>query len=420
MNAEDIRELLEDQDMEELQKLEKKLMQFSDTGAVIQLHREQSRILEELEEAITGLNSVYDSTIHDREPLEDVYTTKMDLLFGMARRFHPLSEYGREMLERAISCRMDFEELAGPLVTRITADNAGAFDHLLSPDLLDEVIAGKSRALGALRAAGNDVYSTGAVVFSVETAGLHQEEVLRLKWLYVDENWRGRGIANALLGELVHFVSKEHMAAMTADLYVDDRFDLLGNLLASWHFLFVGGLSPEFAVALRDITDRAALQKYEDKVTSLLDLSGGEGKRLFRDYLSGAGYQGYLSEKSLPEDYIEGELSTFAGRQTNPTGLLLAHRCPSGKITIEYSHMREGAEDQKEEMLGALMLTALYKYDKSAEVVMPESMTGDLELLGDMFAKQRGQYLVEGILTPPDEAFRAKDVANIISMEEEG
>ena len=115
--------MFEPEDMENLRTLEKRILASVDTGAVVRAHRMENGYLKELDEAIEGLTAVYNSAVHDREPLEGVFVTKIDILLGMARRFHPLSEYGRETLDKAVACRMDFEELAGPLLTRITTDN---------------------------------------------------------------------------------------------------------------------------------------------------------------------------------------------------------------------------------------------------------------------------------------------------------
>ena len=407
------------EDMENLRMLEKRILASVDTGAVVRAHRKENGYLKELDEAIEGLTAVYNSAVHDREPLEGVFVTKIDILLGMARRFHPLSEYGRETLDKAVACRMDFEELAGPLLTRITTDNLDRFGSVLSPDLMEDIAVGKHQALGALRSSGRDVHAAGAIVFDIERAGLDDEEILRVKWLYVADEWRERGVANFLIGEMVHFMAEQGSPAMTVDLYVDDNTELYGDLFSEWHFLFAGSVSPELAFALNDISERSAFEKYEDKATSLLELQDKEEDVLVREFLAERDYRGYLSGEDLPGDYIETELSCFSGSRARPDGLMLAHRYPSGRISIEYNASSSEEEDRTEEMLGALTLTAMYKYDRTTEVVMNERFIEDDELLDELFRRQRAQYMIEGILTSPDAPMDAAAVAQYTGVDME-
>lgn len=405
------------ENMEELLDLEKKILAAADTKKIVNSHREQAKILEELDGVIEDISNVYDPAVHDREPLEEVFATKIDILYGMARRFHPLSEYGIETMKRAVACRQDFEELAGPFITRITQDNIERFDDLLPDDLIEDIIVGKLQALGAIRSQGSELFGVGAIVFDIDSVGETEQdaqEVLRVSWLYVDEDWRERGIANSLVGELVCFMAETGTPAMTVDFYVDDDAELYGNLFSEWHFLFAAGVTPELAFTLSDISEQSTFEKYEDKATSLMELADREEKLLVRDFLLGNEYQGYLNRETLPEDYIETELSSYTGSKTRPDGLLLAHRYPSGKISIEYNGSRGVGDDRTEEMLGALAYTAALKYDRSTEVVMNERYVEDGELLDELFRRQKGQYMIEGILTPPFETIGAADVARFI------
>ena len=89
----------------------------------IEAHRVSQRILEETDKHLDEYVAAYEKNKKDREPVEKVYALKIGILNSMAKRFHPLSEYGSGMLSEAVKCRIEFETLVGPMITVITKNN---------------------------------------------------------------------------------------------------------------------------------------------------------------------------------------------------------------------------------------------------------------------------------------------------------
>ncbi len=181
---------------------------------------------EEVRDYILGLLGLYDAVQEDieeekekyvsngkgRTTLENAYSSGIAILQHIGIFFHPLSTYGSVMLKRARNLRKDFEKVCGPFTVNIDAESIEYFSSVLSDDIAEDVAAGKLNAIGAMRSGEDGVYGVGALAYYLENDPDGSDIIVRIKWLYVAEEYRERQIASSLLLELL-LLAKEHGVA---------------------------------------------------------------------------------------------------------------------------------------------------------------------------------------------------------------
>ena len=303
-----------------------------------------------------------DGSIEGREALEKLYERRLYLQYIAARTFHPFSEFGRLCLEKARNVTDEYEDNIGLLTTRITKDNVERFKGSLTVDLMDDITTGKCSAIGALRYDGDGVSGAGALVYSVETDRLDDEYINRVKWLFVKESFRNRGVATSLLGGFLG----QCMALEDYNILFEVPLKREWNqayykLLSDWHFDFEAGLAPQLYLRMSDV----------DLVDELLDLAANvkplknlpEDKR---NTLSG----------SFPGDYIDPELSCYMAKGDEMLGALLVHRLPSGMIRMEHFI---GDQKYGENLFSFMIISAkeICGDDTMVEIIVESGEMGD-------------------------------------------
>ena len=375
-----------------------------DTGDVIEAHKKQLALEREKETSAKEYLETYArKRKKERESLEEVYTAWIQLLFELARRFHPLSEYGRTCLNKAAEVRREFEAAAGPLMTVITKENVDLFSGVLSLDMQDEVRYGRSKAIGAMRSIKNEVYAVGAAVFKGEKGGVDFEPIMRVPWLYVHEDWRGRGVGDALMGELVRVMGEQGFSAMTVDFPADDNAALYGNLLTQWQFEFAVGLLPELHV----IPGKGKLVKSmaapASGVKSMEGLTPLTIAKLINSYFKRKGTKNYVKYLKKPKDYYDLSLSAYIGTPEHPAGLLLCHHMESGRVRIDYlgiSAKRGGKGVIR--LLRHATQKAVALYGKSTELTMQYDAFEKSEAFDILYPEQAACTVIEALLTVPE------------------
>ncbi len=389
---------------EEIKSLEEEVFKDFDPLEALRAHKDELEELERSSELLEDMKAEYDPAKHDREYVEPYYLLKMDILFHLARRFHPLSDYGKEMLAKAVECRKEFEKKHGTLTSSITKENAELFSEVLSADIIDEIKCQKCRGIGALRTDKDRTIAAGAIAWYIDTDPLENEPVLRLKWLYVDEGCRYTGVAGSLIGEMVYLMAQnDSISAMTLDYPINtDEGELLGELLQEWHFSFMTGLNPDFICSLSDIRDIEKLDRYSEWTKNASNLRDKELMVILRENFSGDNAYRYLL-RELPEGYLDKEICCYTGDMRKPDGMLLAHCCPSGKVRVEYLYCKPDAENRILFLISCFLLNAVKKYPKDTEVVIPVEAIEVGEVLDKLIPDHKTDLMVEGILSPPSE-----------------
>ena len=396
------------------------LRQLPTASDLIEAHREARVVQKALDAAIGAALR----TGGDRDSLEGPYTMKLDLLYYLARSFHPWTSYGRDCLKQAAALREEFESICGPLVTRVELSNLKIFRAVLSRDLLEDVANGRSHAIGALRGGEEGLSAAGALAYDLDRHPLDGSIVLRVKWLYVDEDFRGRGIGNALIGELMTQTAElTGVSGMTVDIpaLMEDA-ERLSWLFDGWRFSFATGVSPEMRLCLGDIPGTEQVEKAGAKAEPLSG-AGAEQAVLLKRFFARTGHTGYLASDSLPQGYIDSSLSCYIGDPLQPEGVLLAHRCPSGKLRVEACECWMDQDKNAEALICHFIAAARAGYapDTLVELELPSEEVG--EAMDRLFPQQRGELLMEGILKRPDPArgedLTSEDVDGLLSLSKE-
>ena len=389
-------------DEKKIKKSQDKLLEEVDIIDFVDAYRQDVERITVLNEELPDCIAAFRSGKCNREEIEGVYAIKILMLLHMARLFHPISKYGKEMLSEALACRLEFEESIGPLVSTITSKNLDLFSDLLTPDLAEDISVGKSQAIGAIRTSGDVSYGVGVIVFHTEESVVYEGGILRVEWLYVNPEYRERGVANHLIGELLNQMVDSGITHATAEYPVNsDANMLLTYILGEWKFELETGISPEALLQVHDISNQEKIHVLRKDVKSLSSLDEKTSMHVIKTSLRRFSYQGFLLNPNLKNGYIDRNLSCYIGEVTKPNGILLAHRMPSGKCRMEYFNVGLGHEKDIGRLLCGFMEAAITSSKDADLVEIPIEMMEMGVFLDNLSPKQMGRYLMEGFLTPP-------------------
>ena len=416
INEEDVNNFLNmEGDTEMLLKIDEEIGKRFDYEAVMEAHLEELEMLEEIDGYLETVKAEFDPKKHVRQAAEMVYTAKIDLLLHLARRFHPLSGYGRDLLEQMRETRTEFERMAGPMITAITAENLSDFVSVIPEQFRDEIRYHRVHALGLLRSDMNRLFATSGVVYSWEKPADDVEAVLRIHWFYVLPKWRRQGVANALIGELVLLMIRKSAGAFTFDIPIGDDMEVLGDLLTEWHFGFTTGVSPEFVCLLSDVRAGGIRPGRQPKnVSPIIEIGAAQTQELLRRMLKKEDPALYRKLIRVPKNYYDPELSCFIKTGSVCKGLLLVHKYESDRLKVEFIHASGGEEAAN--LLRFCAATGTEKYDRNTEFAINTETVENLSLFESLFPKQRMEFLIEGILTPvyEDEDVSTEDIQELI------
>ena len=395
-------------DEEEIQKKQFNRLMNLDVHALAKMHREDTELLKESDTKIDHSLVEYEKDDNDLEPVENAFANRIDILYRMARRFHPLSKYGKGMLKNASSCRKEYEKLIVPMASRITAKNVELFKTVLPPDLMEDIACGRRSAIGAIRSEKHKLYGVGVVAFYTDKVSTYDKGVLFIDWLYVDPNFRRKGISHFLIGELMAFMADLGIENVAATFPAKNSYNyLIGYILGSWSFEFGTGLNMDVVIKMGDIKHHNKIDAYQKGSIPLSKLDDAACKKLIRSSFKKYKYSGFLSE--VPKDYIDRELSFYIGSPDDASAILLAHRTPSGIMRVEFTGVIPGQEVALGRLVCAFLKQAYLNSDNEDIVTIPIVMEEMGEFLEKICPNQMGQYLVEGDLEPPQPDFDMDD-----------
>ncbi|MBR5420660.1 MAG: hypothetical protein IK115_05885 [Lachnospiraceae bacterium] len=336
----------------------------------------------------------------DRERVEKIYALKISILDNMAKRFHPFSRYGKKQLAAAADCRREFEKIIGPMISPVTKNNVDLFKTVLSVDLYEDILSGRRSALGALRTRNGNVYGVGAIAWYIDMDPFLNKPILRIDWLFVNEEFRERSVADFLMGELLAQLIQSGVENISAEFPGNaEGKEILAYFFGTWQFELGSGLSPEAVIRVGDITERkriSALSRGSEPLANFLET---EKVRFIRHALGRLDYDGYLKE--VPGEYIDKELSFYAGSRTDIRALLLAHRTASGMLRVEYLASAPEREKFLPCLIWAFIDSAIRSGDENTELMIPVEAEELGEILDKFCRLQLGQYLLSGTLNPP-------------------
>ena len=394
--------------------------QQPNTEDFIALHKRYLADMKDMEQGFRLAMEVYDPDRHKRGALEKFVTVYMMSLHHVARQFHPLSTYGKEYLKKAVEAREQYEKRTSPILTRITRENAELFAHLLTRDKREEIETGRRNGLGAIRSRGNETFAAGALTYYLDEDPLGEGVILRIDWLYVDEAWRLRGVAQSLLAEVITLAVEEpSITGFSAEYPADDYGILLNNLLANWNFTFDTGVIPEFICRLGEAKTGGEVEKLAEKTTLFSEIGREDRERLlkhhFRVNAANSRLERQIGEK---KEYLDPDVSCFIGDIKAPDGVLLAHKCPSGMIRVEEISLKKGFEEVEKNLIASAVTEAKFKFRQDRELLIPVADEERADLLDEWFPHQRTGLVVEAVMVPLQEGldFTEEEVETFLSQ----
>ena len=390
---------------------------------------DESLLIEEIKASEFMLNSVnrqLDGFVRDfekdpsaRDEMETAYTFKIDVLGNLAKVFLPLTQYGRKQIREIRKCSREYESFAAPLITNITAENAEAFSKVLTEDMREDVEAGKLHALGAIRTEAGRQFAAGAIVYNIEYSNFVDANLGRIFWLYVHEDFRERGIGDHLIAELVGSMLEHGVEYITMDSSLGDDADVIkGYIMASWKFRTETGINPDTMIRIQDIKNYSKIKDNSKGAKSIASLEGGINANGVKNALKRFSRPSYLSDEVISGGYIDTELSFYLGNETSVTGLLLTHRLPSGKVRVEYLKAEDDRFESHKKLLSAFIKEAVSKCGDDTLLYIPIESFAVAEYLEEISPIQMGQYLLEGLISPPtaDLDVTVEDVNAILEL----
>ena len=373
-----------------------------DAKALIEDLKSSDFMLKSINRRLDDYVKEYEKDPSKRDDIELAYTFKIDVLGNLAKAFMPLSKYGKKQIREIRKCSREYESFVGPLITVINAENAEAFSKVLTADMQKDVEVGKLHALGAIRTEDGSRYAVGAICYTVEHSPFLDAEIGRIFWLYVHEDFRGRGIGDHLVAELVGGMLENGVEYITIDSGLGDEDDIIkGYIMGSWKFKTETGINPDTMIRIKDITNYSKINEKAKGVNPVASLDGGIGSNGVKNALKGLGRPIYLSDQILKGGYIDDDLSFYIGTETSISALLLAHRMPSGMVRVEYLRSESGSFDEQEKLLNAFIKKAVSDFSDETVLYIPTGSVQEAAVLEKICPIQMGQYLLEGLMSPP-------------------
>ena len=393
-----------------------------DPADIINDLREARIYLNRVNRMIEGEKKLYGIEYMKRDVIEELYSVKMSLLYNMARGIHPLAPYGIKCLGDAVAARMELEDMVGVYTTRVSRKNIRIFMSLLTEDLAEDIGIGRRDAIGAIRAENGRSYGAGILVYWLDFDPFENLSVLRIEWLYVHEHFRGKGVADSLIAEMVWQMKKSNVAAMTASFTVGSTLEpVIGRKFSSWRFSFEPQMERDTLISIEDINNIDELQKYVKLAKPVSAIEEKNIPGFLEKALEEDEYEGYLWGQMRNTGYIDPKFSCFVGERKSPTVVLMAHKTPSGIYRVEY--VRLTGKDLRPLLAAvAFFIWQVIGNVKGAPVIDIPIMSDELDsFLGKLIPSQRGALLLTGVLTENDDLsnYDEEMINSILSISKE-
>ena len=126
------------------------------------------------------------------------------------------------------------------IITTINEVNSSIFEKLIPEGLFSMLPMSGYFALGAIYEEEGEKYAAGTLVFEV-TEGFNGEENFIgavLHWVYVAEQFRQKGIGDALVKEVLRVLESSGIELLRCDLPMGEEYNFLCFYLEQWGFQF--------------------------------------------------------------------------------------------------------------------------------------------------------------------------------------
>lgn len=376
-------------------------------------------LTEELIDKIALLNFVEAAPEGEfsKEEIEHAYLSVVDSFFELSKLISPLNGFGKDRLEAGLSLIRQFEERYWPVSTRIVPENVDAFSELISIEHYEDILAGRKRAIGALRHIGNAVYAAGAVCYSVYEEP-DDDPLIHIDWVMVDESLREQGIGNFLMAQLVEAVNGATISVELPVRQADNgeelrELDVTENFFDSWKFGFSMNYGSQFVIKLTDVGESEVIKRGKDSikkdVKSLREL-GNEGADMLRVFFKKRNQSYDADIAALPYDYYDPDVSCVTLLDKDISSILLFHRFEDGDYRYEVFRCMD------EKYISNLPRLISYAYEAAADKEDGDHIISGAfdseegyDIAGKLIPNARVPMAYRGILYPPEEVITSEE-----------
>lgn len=170
-------------------------------------------------------------------------------------------------------------------VVTVNEKNRSLFEHMVAEEFFDPLDKEGHYVLGAIGEDEDGMYAAGVLSFDVIDDYDGESRVLigLLRWLYVAEEFRNRGAADALMEEYFRLLAHAGIELAILDLPFNTQYDELCMYLEGWGFSFFLTERFELRVTMEEVKAVPELWgKASSNVVPLHKLDKEELKRIIR------------------------------------------------------------------------------------------------------------------------------------------
>lgn len=172
------------------------------------------------------------------------------------------------------------------MIIQVTKNTAQSFDKLVVPELFYPVEREGHYCIGAVFENENENIAAGILIFDVDEGGSDGESliVVRLRWIYVAEEFRNKGIGNSLMEEFYRVLNDSELYNVICDVPFPEEYDELCSFLENWGFVFKLTDIYDYTAAVGEYLSTKALsgKKPSEAVISISGLEPVEWRHLVK------------------------------------------------------------------------------------------------------------------------------------------
>ena len=170
-------------------------------------------------------------------------------------------------------------------VVTVDEKNRSLFEHMVAEEFFDPLNKEGRYVLGAIGEDEYGMYAAGVLSFEVidDYDGENRFLIGMLRWLYVAEEFRNRGAADALMEEYFRLLAHSGIELAICDLPFDTHYDELCIYLEGWGFSFSLTERFEMRMTMQEVLEIPELWgKASQDVIPLNKLKKDELKKIIR------------------------------------------------------------------------------------------------------------------------------------------
>lgn len=289
------------------------------------------------------------------------------------------------------------------IITTINEVNCSVFEKLMPEGLFSMLMMPGYFALGAIYEEEDEKYAAGVLVFEV-TEGFNGEENFIgavLQWMYVADQFRQKGIGDALMKEVLRILESSEIELLRCDLPMGEEYDFLCFYLEQWGFEFRLMENYECDVTLEELLQNPFWkQKNKNRVEPLSEFSDKtviQGIQQFQD----TPYMPLDLEEAL--DLCDKDVSCAIWEEGSIKGLLMMQKKGKEKLELLFARSLNG---KPEHMIDLFLFAAKQlqkKYTAETKIHMKCYLESSAKLIAHFIPQAQPLLVRRGVLAVMEE-----------------